>query len=67
MFGAEPHVGVGGQMEDALAAAHGFGEQGLIEQIAPNKLEAGGGYRSFQKGHSTGGKVIVDCYRVPVA
>ena len=34
MLGAEPHVGVGGEMKDDVRTAHGAGQQRRIQRIA---------------------------------
>ena len=41
MLGAEPHVGVGGQMEDEVAALHRRREGGQVEIVAADQRNRG--------------------------
>ena len=67
MFGAEPHVGVGGQMKDEFTPPHRLRQQGPVQQIAPNQLESRAGCGGVQERRVAGGEIIVDRHLPPIA
>ena len=58
VLGAEAHVGVGGEVEDEIAAGHGLGQRRQIEIVALDQAILWVGERPCDKGPLARGEIV---------